>query len=772
MPCRGNSTALLQAGLFILEPLNTDVPQRMINLANYYKKLNDAKYVVVTCMAITLGIAWLQKPDQQNLAQTLMQRLDFLIYDLRFNAFPLTQTTNNDTQVVIIDIDEHSLKTIGRFPWSRRIIADLVTHLAQANVATVAFDVMFTEPENNIALSVANDIKNKSVRNELRKIASQFDYDQLMADTIAPNDIILGYAFNDEEITTANLPNSTIRLTPELVQQTSIENMAGYTANILNLQTAAKGNGFINGNPDIDGSVRRAPLLLRYGDQLYASLALQTVMNYLLIDSITPDTINQSHVTYMQGITLADNKLIHTDVAGKMLIPYRGPQKTFTYFSAADVLQNKIDGQQLAGKIAIVGTSAVGLKDLRTTPVGVSYPGVEIQATIIDALLQGIAPYKPDWVVAVNIISILVLGFIFCLAMPACGPWIMTIIGLGSATTLSILNIWLWQHHHLDLPASGPLLMIALIYGLNLSYGFFSISHQKTQIKSMFGQYVAPAHIDRLLEDTSSLSFDGETKEMTVLFADIRNFTNTSEKLNANELKDMLNRYLTPMTEVIFEQQGTIDKYVGDLIMAFWGAPLPDTNQKEHAINAALLMLARLKKLCLEFKTLNYPELHIGIGINSGAMNVGDMGSVYRRAYTVLGDAVNLGSRLESITKFYGIPCLVSESTKVGLENKFLFREIDYVQVKGKKEPVRIFEPLVSQHESTPALLATLSVYEKARAAYLNRQWSEATTLYTQLCEADLSSEKLYRLYLERIDIYQTETLSEDWAGIWKHDEK
>jgi adenylate cyclase len=747
----------------------------MINLTAYSKKINAAKYVVVTCMAITLSIAWLQKPDQHNLAKTFMQRLDYLIYDLRFKAFPLKKPegSSNDVPVVIIDIDEHSLKTIGRFPWSRKIISDLVARLVDANVVTIAFDVMFTEPEKNMALSVANNINNASVSNQLKKIAPEFDYDQLMAITIAQKDTILSYALHNQAITSGTLPKSTITLAPEIVSQTLIKKMLGYTANIPILQNAATGNGFLNGTPDEDGSIRRAPLMMRYGDKLYASLALQTAMNYFLLNDITPTVItDHANVAHIQGLSLADNKTIYTDSTGNMLIPYRGPSKTFTYFSAADILQNKIDKQLLSGAIVIVGTSAIGLNDLRTTPVGTNYPGVEAQATIIDALISGNAPHQPDWVMGANIMIILMLGFLFCLIMPVCGPLLMTIIGLGSAITLSIINVWLWHQQQLALPASGPLSMITLIYGLNLSYGFFSTSHQKAHIKSMFGQYVSPAHIEHLLEDASSLNFNGETKEMTVLFSDIRDFTNTSEKLSANELKDMLNRYLTPMTEVIFSQHGTIDKYVGDLVMAFWGAPLADINQKEHAINAALLMLSRLKKLNTEFVSLNYPPLQIGIGINSGTMNVGDMGSIYRRAYTVLGDAVNLGARLESITKFYGVSCLISEATKTGLEDKFIFREIDYVHVKGRIEPIRVFEPIVSTANATSALLSVLAIYESARTAYLNREWSKAASLFTKLCEQDAASEKLYHVYLGRIALYQHQGVDDAWRGIWKHEAK
>ncbi len=333
-------------------------------------------------------------------------------------------------------------------------------------------------------------------------------------------------------------------------------------------------------------------------------------------------------------------------------------------------------------------------------------------------------------------------------------------------------NFYLWQKHGLDLPLAGPLVTVLLLYVINLSFGFLASAQQKDQIKGMFGQYVAPAHIDRLLADPSALTFDGESKTITVLFSDIRSFTNISESLNANELKDLLNRYFNPMTEIIFEQSGTIDKYVGDMIMAFWGAPLDDPHQQEHAIMAAILMQRRLKLLREEFAKEGYPEVHAGVGINTGLMNVGDMGSSYRRAYTVLGDAVNLGSRLESITKFYGATCLVSEISKQGLEDKFLFRETDYIIVKGKKEPIRVYEPIETRDVATDAMLRAVDDYQIAREAYLARRWQEAQSLFAHLAARDPGSAKLCKIYIDRITHYREEVLPDDWCGVWLHTEK
>ncbi|MEZ5435138.1 MAG: adenylate/guanylate cyclase domain-containing protein [Pseudomonadales bacterium] len=513
--------------------------------------------------------------------------------------------------------------------------------------------------------------------------------------------------------------------------------------------------------------MRRAPLVLRYGDQLYPSLAMQTAMTYLLLDTVKPEVIDGSIQSFLLG-----DKQIHTDAKGQMLVPYRGRQGSFPYIPAVDVLQGKVDPKLLSGSIAMVGTSAIGLVDLRTTPVGAMYPGIETQATLVDALLRGAVPYKPDFAAGANAVAILVLGILLAVLLPFLGPAMMTFLSILSLAMLVVGNVWLWQVRGLDLPISGPLLTVAMLYVINIAFGFFTSSQQKEQIKEMFGQYVAPAHIDRLLDDPSALSFAGESKKMTVLFSDIRGFTDMSETLSAADLKSLLNRYFTPMTEIIFEQQGTIDKYVGDMIMAFWGAPLNDPQHELHAVQAAMRMQKKQAVLREEFQRLGLPPIHTGIGINTGAMNVGDMGSTYRRAYTVLGDAVNLGSRLESITKFYGAAILVSEATYSAVQQDFVWREVDYMQVKGKKEPIRVYEPLVLRTEASAELLQQVEQYGTARAAYLARQWDEAQQRYTALAEQSEVFKKLCAIYLQRIARYRAELLPDDWCGVWQHDSK
>lgn len=731
------------------------------------KKLHEVRAIIA--LGIVLALLMVGAQFSTGYARQLLDRLDLMLYDLRFNVLlPYSKPAPSAQPIVIIDIDERSLKEVGHWPWSRKVVAELVDKLVAAGVVSITFDVVFSEPETNMAQALAAaQPASTPLAQSLKALESAFDYDSKMATSIGKTDVILGYILHRGDFRTGVMPESGIDMAADAVMQAPVERMGGYTASIPILKDAARGQGFINGDPDPDGTVRRAPLVLRYGNQLYPSLAMQTAMTYLLLDIATPSVIDGN----IQGFTLGD-KQIHTDAKGQMLVPYRGRQGSFPYVPAVDVLQGKADPKLLSGSIAMVGTSAIGLVDLRTTPVGAMYPGIETQATLVDALLRGAAPYKPDFAAGANAVAIFLLGLLLAILLPFLGPAMMTLLGTLSMTLLVAGNVWLWQERGLDMPVSGPLLTVAALYVINIAFGFFTSSRQKEQIHGMFGQYVAPAHIDRLLGDPAALSFEGDSKKMTVLFSDIRNFTNMSETLSATDLKNLLNRYFTPMTEIIFEQQGTIDKYVGDMIMAFWGAPLDDPQHEKHAVQAAMLMQKKQAALRDEFQKIGLPAIFTGIGINTGFMNVGDMGSTYRRAYTVLGDAVNLGSRLESITKFYGASILVSESTYAATRDDFVWREVDYMQVKGKKEPIYVYEPLAIKADASDELLRHVQQYSVARAAYLAKDWQQAQQLFSQLKEEAKDFRALCKIYLQRIAQYQTEGVAEDWCGVWQHTEK
>jgi adenylate cyclase len=310
---------------------------------------------------------------------------------------------------------------------------------------------------------------------------------------------------------------------------------------------------------------------------------------------------------------------------------------------------------------------------------------------------------------------------------------------------------------------------VFLIAAYNGAQGFFSEAGLREELHDMFGRYVPPRHIDQMLADPDSVTFAGETKEMSVLFADIRDFTSISERLDVNQLKELLNDFFTPMTSIIFDAHGTIDKYIGDLVMAFWGAPLSDLQHRNHAIGAALKMLETLDEMRPQFVERGLPEIYIGIGINSGVMNVGDMGSEYRRSYTVLGDAVNLGARLEGLTKYYGVSLLVGEKTRDGCD-EYLYRYIDTVMVKGKEEPIRIYEPLCPLAKATEAQRDMAAEHSFAMGAYMEQRWDEAQQRFRRI-QAQYPRIQV-DLFLERIETLRDSRLPLDWDGAFRHTQK
>ena len=749
-------------------------------MSNLKQQYDRASWTILASLLITLIILACQVPAGTTLGhmtsaiRPFFNRLDLLLYDLRFNTSLAYKATSAPKQkIVIVDIDENSLQTVGRWPWSRRTVAELTQKLFDAGAVVVTFDVVFSEAERNIASELKSQLPgtNQQLKSYLGQVESDFNYDQFFANTIAGKDVILGFVLQDRKISANQLPRSNVVSDVANIDSLTALEAKGITSNIPTLQEKALAEGFMNGPPDDDGIVRRTPLVYRYQDKFYGSLALQTVMAYNLSAQAVIRTLPVSDFNLVSGVSI-DTINIPTDLHGQALVPYRGGRGFYPYISAEDILSGTFRNSDISGAIVLIGTSAIGLADLRGTPVGIQYPGVESHATMIDAILSGDIPYKPDWANGANVIGMVLIFLLLNAVLPLCGPLAMVAIGSLSAGLVTLTNFWFWHRHGIDLPLAGLLLEVLVIFTFYLAHGFIFSAKQKNQIHSMFGQYVAPAHIDKLISDPSSLHFEGESKEMTVMFSDIRSFTNFSEKLSANQLKELLNSYLTPMTEIIFSQQGTIDKYVGDMIMAFWGAPLDDPDQKLHAVTTALMMIQKTKEMNPGLVERGYPEIHIGIGINTGVMNVGDMGSVYRRAYTVLGDAVNLGSRLESITKFYGVNILVSESTVAGIGDQLLLREVDYIQVKGKSEAIRVFEPLALKEQANPQQTQLVQRYHEARQVFLRKDWQEAKRLFSELCEVDRSSSVLYNVYMERCDLFSTHPPADGWQGVWKHDSK
>ncbi|NVK24747.1 MAG: adenylate/guanylate cyclase domain-containing protein [Gammaproteobacteria bacterium] len=735
------------------------------------KNLNS----IIVGLVLTFIFSTLVNP-QIPLIKNALHRIEGIIYDLRLNATLPEKVRQSDHNILVVDIDEKALQEIGRFPWSRTVVKDLVTKLVDAGVVVIGFDVTFSEPEvNPIDKMLESEMGVDLYQNDpdyFEQLKVDLDADMQLASVLGDTDIVVGVLFQDQaDIQSGALKEPSVILLDQSAQKITSRVYRGQTSNIDIIRDAAIGQGFFNSSTDPDGFIRRALTIIEHKGKFYPSLALEAARLYTLSDHIEVETTPLPGTDYHSITAVKFGKTrIPTDEFGQVLVPYRGGQKSFPYYSAADILKERINPELLEAGIALIGTSAVGLADLRSTSVGLQYPGVEVHANVLEGILQPeLFSYRPDWWQGSLYLQILLVGLLLSLLLPMLGPFWMALVGLVTMASTIGLNLYLWQMK-IELPLSQPLALAFFITMYNLARGFFSENSNRQQIKSMFDQYVPPAHIDKMLTDPSAVSLEGERKEMSVLFSDIRSFTSISEKLSANELKDMLNEYFSPITKSIFEHQGTIDKYVGDMVMAFWGAPLDDPQHAQNSVIAGFDMLKITRELREEFVKRDWPEIYVGIGINTGDMNVGDMGSEYRRSYTVLGDAVNLGSRLEGLTKFYGLEFLVSEFTKEQCPD-IAFRPVDKVKVKGKEEAVAIFEPVAVRDSVDSGLAAELALLDTAYQDYLSQHWSEARTHYQSLLEKN-PTKKLYSLYLERIEHLEQNPPGDDWDGSFTHTSK
>lgn len=482
---------------------------------------------------------------------------------------------------------------------------------------------------------------------------------------------------------------------------------------------------------------RRVPVLQEYKGAYYEALSVAMVRSFLgdpELKAVFPEGIGSGGGSYgrLEELRITDLK-IPVDGRVTTLIPYRGNYGSFKYLPAVDVLQKRIKKEELEGAIVLIGTSAAGLMDLRSTPVSPVYPGVEIHANMIAGILDQNIKFKPAYAQGAGILIIFVFGLLLALSLPFLNPLKSTLLSLLTLLAVLAINAWAW-HANMVLPLTAPVLMIPLIYAVSMSYGFFTETKTKRHLAGLFGQYVPKELVEEMSKNPENFasSLEGENREMTVLFYDVRGFTTISEGIHPKELTKLMNEYMTPMTYVIQKHRGTIDKYIGDAIMAFWGAPLPDDAHARNAILAALDVQATLDSLRPQFIRKGWPEIRIGVGLNTGIMHVGDMGSQFRRAYTVMGDAVNLGSRLEGITKQYGVGIIVGETTRNAV-NDIVFRELDMVQVKGKDQPVAIYEPIGLAADVNAAALDELKLFSEALALYRAMSWDAAEKLLMEL---------------------------------------
>ena len=672
--------------------------------------------------------------------------------------------------VVIIDIDEKSLAKFGQWPWPRTRIADVVANLTRLGAVVIAFDIVFAEPDRLNPDVAADTIRNldDETRTKLRALPSN---DQLFAEAMRNSRVVLGesglpYVLRELD---KNLPVTGLAMLGEDPQRFML-NFPGLLRNTPVLEAAAGGRGLFTIRTERDGIVRRVPVIMQAQGLTMPSLTFE-----MLRLATGSDTIFiKSDVAGIKSVAVKGFE-VPTDRNGQLWVHFAHHDPSI-FVSAADVLEGSVEPQTIAEKLVLIGTSAVGLLDVKTTPVSPVMPGVEIHAQVLEAALTKKLLSQPSYGPILEFGAALLLGIAVIWLAPLFGPVTLVAVGAFIAALLVGTSWYFYTQHKLLIDFTYPLLSTTAIYLTLIFSSFVREQAQRRQIRSAFGQYLSPALIEQLAQSPEKLVLGGEEREMTIMFSDVRGFTTISEsfKNDPQGLTALMNRFLTPLTNAIIARKGTIDKYMGDAIVAFWNAPLDD---KEHQLNgceAAVDMLERIDMLNKQ-RELEAQEggpaffpLNVGVGLNTGVCVVGNMGSDLRFDYSVLGDTVNLASRLEGQSKEYGFPIIVGSKTALAVKDKFAILELDFVMVKGKKEPEVIYA-IAGRADTAQSgrfqRLRNLTI--EMLACYRSRDWEGALAAIERGRRTDEARalELLYNLYEARIRGYQTNPPPDDWNG-------
>ncbi len=687
---------------------------------------------------------------------------DSLDNRLRDYLFTIRGELPHNQNVVIVDIDETSIKSLGQWPWSRDKLAKILENLTLANVGIVGLDIVFAEEDRTSPHKILQDLKiyKKDVPN----------YDLEFANVVENSPVILGYQFDlvKKDNTNAKVPQiPAIFIEKDKPQDKSYLIEAYNTIlNIPQIQDKAYSSGFFNNIPDDTGIIRSVPLIISYDDTIYPSLALEVIR----VINDTQKVVVQYDENGISNIVL-DDISIPTDRYGRMLINFRGPERSFKYISAIDIYNNSFDKSEIDGKIVLIGTSAAGLFDLRATPFDSIFPGVEVHANIIDNILMQDFIYKASWLDGANILIIFVLSIIVVMLTTYTTFWANPIIFLSFSISYLFLVYNLLFDYGIVLNILFPIATVLIASIMTTLFDYFYNIKKEEAIKAKFASKVSKNVMDDILKNIDKNEFSAKSKEVTIFFSDIRGFTNISEKLDAKELISFLNRYMQPMSEIIIKYQGTIDKFIGDAIMAYWNAPIDIKNHCDLALKASLEQLEVLEKLNVELQKENLPKIDIGIGLNTGTVIVGEMGSSLRSDYTVIGDTINLGSRVESLCKYYDSKLNISNFTKDKLQEKYIFRFLDLVKVKGKNEPVEIWQVL-GKGEANESLKEELDLYHKAIEFYKNSDFINALEIFESLENNENKTNKnIYKIYITRCKEF-IKTPPKNFDGVYKHTTK
>src|SRR4051794_539344 len=719
-------------------------------------------YARLLCVGLLIGLAALRVADPAAIEEFRVRTFDtFQVIE------PRVKTAR---PVRIVNIDEKSLAKFGQWPWPRTRVADLVTNLTRLGAVAIAFDIMFAEADRLNPAAAADTLRNldDETRTKLRALPSN---DDILADALRHSRVVLGetglpyvLAELDKE-----LPLTGLAMLGENPQRFMLE-FPGLLRSTPVLEAAAAGRGLLTIWTERDGIVRRVPVIMQAQGVTMPSLSFEMLRVATGSDTILIKS-NEAGIASVAVKGFA----VPTDRNGQLWVHFAHYDPSI-YVSAADVLEGKVDADAIAGRLVLIGTSAAGLLDVKTTPISPVMPGVEIHAQVLEAALTGQLLSQPLWGPLAEFLSAMILGVAIIWFAPKLGPKSLVAVGAFFATLLVGTSWYYYSRHRLLIDSTYPLLSTTAIYLTLIFSSFAREQAQRRQIRSAFGQYLSPALVEQLAQAPERLVLGGEEREMTIMFSDMRGFTSISEsyKTDPQGLTGLMNRFLTPLTNAILDRKGTIDKYMGDAIMAFWNAPLDDKEHQINACEAALDMLEQVDALNKEREEEAqegghaYIPLNIGVGLNTGICVVGNMGSDLRFDYSVLGDSVNLAARLEGQSKEYGFPIIVGSNTALAAKDRFAILELDFIMVKGKTEPEVIYAIAGREDTAQSARFQRLrNLTIEMLACYRSRDWDGALAAIERGRRTDEahSLELLYNLYETRIRGFQKDPPPQDWNG-------
>jgi adenylate cyclase len=693
--------------------------------------------------------------------------------NLAFDTYQrLVPRPTSQAPVLIVDIDEDSLAKIGQWPWPRDIMAQLVDRLNEAGAASIAFDVLFAEPDRMSPRGLLERWKRRPDVAQLSQLVGQLpDPDEELAKSLAKANAVLSFA----------LISGPGRGAPELKAGFAaagddpldfVYRFPGAVPALPVLQQAAKGNGSVTTIPDGDGIIRRVPLLFGLDGKVYPSLAAEALRvamgasTYIVKSSGASGEGGFGAKTGINHVKFGDAE-VPTDAQGRVLLWDTGHRED-RYFPAWKVLARQFAPGTFDGHIVLIGTSVEGLKDIKTTPLAPSIPGVEIHAEVLEQILTSQYLQRPDWAGGAELLLAILLGGTLILLLRWAGAIWSAGVGLAFAAAAVAISWLAFRNFGWLLDPLFPSFTAFAVYLSGTATGYARTELERRHIRSTFGLYLSPVMVSRLTQHPDAVKLGGEKRQLTVMFCDVRGFTALSERLDPVALTHLINMFLTPMSNAVQANGGTIDKYIGDCIMAFWNAPLDDPDHAAHALRASLQMRAELvrlnERLAAEAATTGQApvKLAVGIGLNTGSAVVGNMGSDQRFNYSALGDAVNLASRLEGQSKTYGVDLVVGEET-MGAAPGFDYVELDQIQVKGRKQPLRIFTAL---GESAPAPELARE-HQAMIAAYRQQDWSAAAAALAACRRLAPALAALYQEYERRIADYRESPPPPDWDGVY-----